>query len=105
MPNRTCCTDAHEDGIVDLSASADDDSGEWIDICAAAAAKGFEEYLTPEEVGRILRVHRDSVIRRFEGRPGVLDLGAPECGKKRQYRVLRIPRAAVDRFIAEHRAA
>lgn len=61
------------------------------------------EYLTPTEVSKILKVSTDSVIRRFEKRPGVLNLGTEESRFKRRYRTLRIPREALEKFIIETR--
>jgi Helix-turn-helix domain len=60
------------------------------------------EYLTSQEVAAILRVSRDTVIRRFERRAGVVDLGNPEARFKRRYKVLRIPRETLERFIIEN---
>jgi hypothetical protein len=60
-----------------------------------------DEYLTAAEVASILKVHPNTVVSRFEGRPGVIDLGSPEGRFKRRYRVLRIPRAALEKFILE----
>jgi hypothetical protein len=59
------------------------------------------EYLTPEEAANILRVSETTIVRKFEHRPGVLDLGTPETRFKRRYRVLRIPREALERYILE----
>lgn len=50
------------------------------------------EYLTVAQVAAILNISADSVIRKFGGQPGVIDLGSPETLNKRRYRVLRIPR-------------
>lgn len=61
------------------------------------------EYFTPAEVAKILKVSTDSVIRRFEDRPGVLNLGTEETRFKRKYRTLRIPREALEKFIIETR--
>lgn len=63
------------------------------------------EYLTPKEVAKILRVTRDTVLRRFIGLPGVIDIGSEEKMHKRRYRVVRIPRTALERYIIEHKAA
>jgi hypothetical protein len=59
------------------------------------------EYLTVEEVASILKVSTDTVIRKFENRPGVLDLGSGEGRFKRRYRVLRIPRETLEQFIVD----
>lgn len=61
------------------------------------------EYLTPAEVAKTLKLSTDSVIRRFENRPGVLVLGREESRFKRKYRTLRIPREALEKFIVETR--
>jgi hypothetical protein len=61
------------------------------------------EYLTPEEAAAILRVSPDTIMRKFEKRKGVLDLGTPETRHKRRHRVLRIPRSVFDQFVSESR--
>jgi Helix-turn-helix domain len=65
----------------------------------------LEEYLTPAEVAEILKVSLNTVIRRFENVPGVIDLGSTENMHKRRYRTLRIPRSVLNRFVAENRVA
>ena len=67
--------------------------------------QGHLSFYTAREVAAILKISTDSVIRKFSSLPGVIDLGSPEQGKKRQYRVLRIPREALERFILENRVA
>jgi hypothetical protein len=57
------------------------------------------EYLTPQEVAAILKVSPRQVIRNFQSQPGVIDLGNRETRFKRRYRVLRIPRETLERFI------
>jgi hypothetical protein len=66
------------------------------------------ELLTVGEVSQVLKSSEDFVLKRFGGLPGVIDLGSPELvgrrtGRKRRYRVLRIPRAVLDKFLMEHR--
>jgi len=61
-----------------------------------AGTQAEVEFLTVEDVGKILRVSYMTVIRRFAKERGVVDVGE---GRKR---LLRIPRYALDRFIAEH---
>jgi hypothetical protein len=63
------------------------------------------EYLTVAQVATILNVSTDTVIRKFGGQPGVLDLGSPETTHKRRYRVLRIPRHVLNRILNERRVA
>jgi Helix-turn-helix domain len=65
----------------------------------------LEEYLTPAEVAEILKVSLNTVIRRFENVPGVIDLGSTEKMHRRRYRTLRIPRSVLNRFVAENRVA
>ncbi|MGA9559358.1 MAG: helix-turn-helix domain-containing protein [Terriglobales bacterium] len=55
---------------------------------------------TVNEVAAILGMSRRTVIRIFEGEPGVLELTRPEAMHKRRYRSLRIPRAVIDRVLA-----
>jgi hypothetical protein len=57
------------------------------------------ELLTSQQVARILSVCPATVIRFFDGREGVVNIGT------RHYKILRIPRAALNRFLAERRAA
>jgi hypothetical protein len=61
------------------------------------------EFLTVEQAAEILQVSTKTIIRRFEKRPGVVDLGAPEGRFKRRRRVLRIPRATLEKFLVENR--
>lgn len=63
----------------------------------------FSEFLTPAEVADILKVCEKTVMRRFENYPGVIDIGSEETRRKRRYRVLRIPREAVQKFILANR--
>jgi hypothetical protein len=58
-----------------------------------------DELFTVAEVAAFLRVSDDTVIRRFGKVNGVIDLGSPETRKKRRYRVLRIPRTVVEKFL------
>lgn len=87
--------------------------GDTLDRCWRGMADPSEQYvtlwdmqtefLTVQEVAAILKISTDSVIRKFQDRKGVLDLGAPETRFKRWYRVLRIPRETLDKFIVESR--
>jgi hypothetical protein len=63
----------------------------------------ISEFLTPAEAAAILKCSPETIIRRFERLPGVIDLGSPEGRFKRRYRVLRIPRNVFQRFLAENR--
>src|SRR5438552_15197995 len=56
------------------------------------------ELLTVAEGAFVLKCSEDTVVRRFEKRTGIIDLGTANNGRRnRRYRVLRIPkgRAAV----------
>ncbi|HEX3321945.1 MAG TPA: hypothetical protein VHR84_14650 [Terriglobales bacterium] len=63
------------------------------------------ELLTPAEVAALLKVSTDAVIRRFSTVAGVIDLGTEEDTRrrKRRYRILRIPRTVLERFLNENR--
>ena len=59
----------------------------------------MSELLTVEQVAQILGVSPDTVTRRFAKVKGVIDLGSPETPKRRRYRVLRIPKSVVEKFL------
>jgi len=63
---------------------------------------GPNEYLTVNQVAELLQISHDSVARRFEALPGVLDLGTPERTHKRRRRLLRIPKSVLVTFLSEH---
>jgi DNA-binding transcriptional regulator YhcF (GntR family) len=54
------------------------------------------ELLTVREVAALLKISPESVTRRFQNLPGVIDLGSPETRFKRAYKVPRIPRLVLD---------
>jgi hypothetical protein len=54
------------------------------------------EYLTPEQVAKILQTSTDTVARHFGHLEGVIDLGTPETMHRRRKRNLRIPRHTLD---------
>lgn len=58
------------------------------------------ELLTVAQVAAILKVSEDTVLRRFAKVNRVIDLGSSEGKKKRRYRVLRIPRAVVEKYLS-----
>jgi hypothetical protein len=64
-----------------------------------------QRLLTVAEAADFLKISRDSVIRKFHRRPGVLDLGCPEACHKRPYRVLRIPSSVLAAYMEEVRVA
>jgi hypothetical protein len=61
-------------------------------------------YLTVTHVAILLVMSTSTVLRRFDGLPGVIDLGRGETRDKRRYRQLRIPWSALRRFIRQRAA-
>lgn len=55
--------------------------------------------LTVKDVAIILQCSEDAVVRRFAKVDGVIDLGKSTLGVRR-YRVLRIPKAVVEKYLA-----
>ena len=66
------------------------------------------EYFTPAEVSQKLKISTKQVIRFFEGRAGVLNLGGERrptrTDKRAKYSILRISYPALAQFLAEHQA-
>lgn len=58
------------------------------------------DLLTINEVATVLRCSPDSATKRMTGVPGVIDLGTAETRTKRRYRVLRVPRAVLEKFLS-----
>jgi hypothetical protein len=58
----------------------------------------MSELLTVRDVATVLQCSQDAVIRRFAKMDGVIDLGKSTLGVRR-YRVLRIPKAVVERYL------
>lgn len=56
--------------------------------------------LTVRDVATIMQCSEDAVIKRFARVPGVIDLGRAESRTKRRYRVLRIPKAIVEKYLS-----
>jgi hypothetical protein len=59
----------------------------------------MSELLTVSEVAKILGVGEDTVTRRFGKVKGVIDIGSPETPRKRRYRVLRIPKSVLEKYL------
>ena len=59
----------------------------------------MSELLTVKDVAQVLKCSEDKVIRLFARIDGVIDLGRPENLFRRRYRVLRIPKAVVERYL------
>jgi hypothetical protein len=81
----------------DLDPSFFSDDYGPVNIDAAADS----EYLTPQQIADLLKVSTDTVVRKFENRAGVLDLGSSESRFTRRYRVLRIPRTVFEAYVTE----
>jgi hypothetical protein len=62
-----------------------------------------ETYFSVTQVAEQLGLSRNTITRRFENYPGVIDHGQPERLHKRRYRELRIPQTAVQRYLQTHR--
>lgn len=60
----------------------------------------MSELLTVRDVATVLKCGEDAVVRRFAKVPGVIDLGKPETRSRRRYRVLRIPKTVVEKYLA-----
>jgi len=75
---------------------------------SAASLPELAEYFTPAEVSQKLKISTKQVIRFFEGRPGVLNLGGERrptrTDKRSKYSILRISHPALVQFLAEHQA-
>jgi hypothetical protein len=54
--------------------------------------------LTTKDVADVLQISQDAVVRRFAKVEGVIDLGKSTLGVRR-YRVLRIPKEIVERYL------
>lgn len=67
-----------------------------------------EPYFTVEAIAEHLSISKDTVIRLFADRPGVIDVAPPPSTtqfrrRRRPKRNLRIPQSALDRFLREQR--
>lgn len=63
------------------------------------------ELLRVREVATLLKISPGSVTRKFQDLPGVIDLGSKETRVKRAYKVLRIPRPVLLKFLHANRVA
>jgi hypothetical protein len=59
----------------------------------------MSELLTVRDVAQVMKCSEDKVIRVFARMEGVIDLGRPENLSRRRYRVLRIPKRVVERYL------
>ena len=60
----------------------------------------MSELLTVAEVASVLKCSEDAVVKRFAKMQGVIDLGREESRHHRRYRVLRIPRVTLEKYLA-----
>ena len=60
----------------------------------------MSELLTVAEVAGVLKCSEDAVTKRFAKVAGVIDLGQPETRSRRRYRVLRIPKTVLEKFLS-----
>jgi hypothetical protein len=60
----------------------------------------MSDLLTVRDVATVLKCGEDAVVKRFAKLPGVIDLGRSETRNKRRYRVLRIPKDVVEKYLA-----
>ena len=58
----------------------------------------MSELLTVKDVAQVLKCSEDKVIRVFARIDGVIDLGRPENRSRHRYRLMRIPKAVVERY-------
>jgi hypothetical protein len=61
----------------------------------------MSELLTVAEVALVLKCSEDAVVRRFAHVDGVIDLGQAETRDKRRYRVLRVPKAVLEKYLSK----
>jgi len=59
----------------------------------------MSKLLTVRDVAQVMKCSEDKVIRVFAKMEGVIDLGRPENLSRRRYRVLRIPKQVVERYL------
>jgi hypothetical protein len=52
--------------------------------------------------GKRFKMHPKTVIRKFRGRLGVVEVGSDETLHKRKWKFMKISKAAVARFVAEN---
>jgi hypothetical protein len=56
-----------------------------------------EPVYTPAEVGKLTKFHPAKIREIFVDEPGVIRLGHPAIGRRRQYYTLRIPQSVMER--------
>jgi hypothetical protein len=75
---------------------------------SAESLPALAEYFTPAEISQKLKIFTKQVIRFFEGRVGVLNLGGERrptrTDKRSKYSILRISHPALVQFLSERQA-
>lgn len=67
---------------------------------ASQGATALQEVMyTPRQIAEMMQVSLDTVNRKLQGFPGVLDWGSGETFSKRKYSILRIPQSVLDKFL------
>ena len=56
-----------------------------------------EQYYTPAEVAKMLKLSPSMVRDTFTGKPGVIEIKTPKPGR-RIYRTIRIPASAIEQL-------
>jgi hypothetical protein len=60
----------------------------------------MSELLTVREVASVLKCSEDAVVKRFAKLPGVMDFGQAETRQRRRYRILRIPKTLLEKYLS-----
>jgi hypothetical protein len=60
----------------------------------------MSELLTVREVASVLKCSEDAVVKRFAKLPGVIDFGQAETRQRRRYRILRIPKTVLEKYLS-----
>jgi hypothetical protein len=59
----------------------------------------MEAFYTPREIGELLKLSTDKIIRLFEKEPGVMVIENQGKPWKRRYRTFRIPQSVFERVL------
>jgi hypothetical protein len=59
-----------------------------------------EPDFTPQELGKLKKLHPSKIIRMFRDEPGVIRIGYPNRFNRKPHYTLRIPRAVAERVFA-----
>src|SRR5438445_2235793 len=74
-------------------------------MCASEQKRTGEdmsELYTLAECAAILKISTATVARKFSKLPGVVDVGTPETLHKLRYRVIRIPKAVLEKHLSKN---